>query len=970
MTNRKLARAVKFALLGAGAIGTTATAVAQDEQPDDLEEILVTGSRIPRADIASASPVSVIDREDIQITGLTDVGNLIQRMPSMSGSPIGTTTNNGGNGSVQIDLRGMGVDRTVTLVNGHRVVDGGDYQTIPANMIERVEILKDGASAVYGADAVAGVVNIITRRDFEGIEVTAQNADFFDMDSGAQNTIGVFAGTTFENRGNVVFGAEYVNQEEAYQSDAPWDYFQNSYYIYPEGCEAQVTAPYPTGCYPIGSSRIPQSRLSFYSNGLFHIGTPAGAPYEAGLMAPGFPGAYNYAPVNYIQTPYERTNVFGEAHFDITETVRFNTSLRGNFRTSSQELAPVPYTPGDPFHNGFYTDPVTGETVAYSGISQDNYYLRQAVDRYNAANPTANLVYEPVTDARRRMIETTRRFEQDITQYQFLAGLEGTFNEMNWEVYYNRGFRSRTDVDRGQFSGARLHNALGPSADLDGNGQPECYTDITNPDTLIAGCVPLNLFGGGEVDPVTSQPAVTTLTQDMIDYVKADLIDTFTTTMEIFGFSVSGSAFDLPGGEMGWAAGYNYWGQTFAYNPDSGKATGAVTGNVGAGTNGSLYNNGVFGEVLLPLYDNGEQSLNLKAGVRHDEYNRFDGETTWQAGIEFQALETLKLRGTTSTVFRAPTISNLFGGQVDSFPTYSDPCIPDPGDPLPANCAQVGVQIDNQVRARVGGNPSLVPETGETFTGGLVWTPEFGNGGLSLTLDYWQVDIEDGISSLGVQYTLDQCYLEGNQEACAQITRNPDYSINQIEDFDLNVADQGARGVDTEIRWNADTTFGQWEAALLWSHLLERTKTAFAGAPEEDLSGRYTDPTAEDGGAYATDKFNYSVQWFRNNFSVGYLGEYISELDADTFCNCDSDGDPSNNLPDGTYIQKIDAQLYHDLVASYTFEGTGTHVALGVTNLTDEEPPYIDTGFNANTDPATYRLFGRGYYLRLTQSFE
>ena len=142
----------------------------QDEDADAVvEEIIVTGSRIRRADIDSASPVTIIDRETILAAGITDVGSLLQRMPSMSGSPIGTTTNNGGNGSVLIDLRGMGTNRTLTLINGQRVVDGGDYQTIPSTMIERVEILKDGASAVYGADAVAGVVNIITRRDFEGI---------------------------------------------------------------------------------------------------------------------------------------------------------------------------------------------------------------------------------------------------------------------------------------------------------------------------------------------------------------------------------------------------------------------------------------------------------------------------------------------------------------------------------------------------------------------------------------------------------------------------------------------------------------------------------------------------------------------------------------------------------------------------------------------------------------------------------
>ena len=593
-SNSKLQTAVRLGLgIGAGAlaVGFAPGALAQDADSADepLEEIITTGSRIKRADLDSASPVTVIDREVLLAQGVMDVGALLQRMPSMAGSPIGTTTNNGGNGSVQIDLRGMGVDRTLTLVNGMRTVDGGDYQTIPTNMIERVEILKDGASAVYGADAVAGVVNIITRRDFEGLELTVQNADFFDMDDGAQTSIGLIAGKTFDS-GNVMFGAEFVDQSQAFQSDAPWDYFQNSYYIYPEGCENTLTQPYPTGCFPIGSSRVPQSRLPFFSapatnndngtpndtsddflnpdahagQGLFHIGTPASQPYEVGLMSAGAAGTYNYAPVNYIQTPYERTNLFMESNFDITDTISMNIGVRGNFRQSAQELAPMPFTGGDPMHNGFFVSPSSGETIAYEGISENNYYLRRAVDAYNTATG-GTLAYEPMVGVRRRMIETNRRFTQDITQIQAVFSLQGELGDgMDWEVHYNQGYRSRTDVDSGQFAGARLHNAMGPSADLDGDGQPECYalpgTDPGGVDanTMITGCVPLNFFGGGAVDPVTSQPTVTTLTQDMIDYVAVDLIDTFQSTMKQAGASLAGSAFDLPGGEMGWAVGYGY----------------------------------------------------------------------------------------------------------------------------------------------------------------------------------------------------------------------------------------------------------------------------------------------------------------------------------------------------------------------------------------------------------------------------
>jgi iron complex outermembrane receptor protein len=961
--NSKLQSAVHLALglsAGAFALSLAPNALAQNTQDEDadmvVEEIIVTGSRIRRADIDSASPVTILDRETIMAAGVTDVGSLLQRMPSMSGSPIGTTTNNGGNGAVLIDLRGMGVNRTLTLINGQRVVDGGDYQTIPSTMIERVEILKDGASAVYGADAVAGVVNIITRRDFEGVEASVQYADWFDS-AGKQTTVGLISGTEFDG-GNFVFGAEYVDQEEAYQADLPWGFMNDSFYIYPEGCENQVTAPYDGtpqgGCYRIGSSRIPESRLTFLTQGVFLIGTPASQPYQAGLMIPHDGRNYNYAPVNYMQTPYKRTNLFAEGHFDVTDSIRFNAEVRGNFRESRQELAPLPYTPGDPFYNGNFNG------TPYSGISQDNYYLRQAVDRYNAANGTS-LIYEPIRDARRRMIETKRAFEQEITQYQFVFGLEGEFSDMNWDVYLNQGYRSRSDVDYGQFSGARLFNALGPSADLDGNGQPECYTDINDPSTLIAGCVPLNMFGGGEVVRETGEIVTSTLTQDMIDYVSVDLVDTYKTRATQGGASLSGSMFDLPGGELGWAVGYGYWKQQYTYSPDSGKQSGAVTGNVGAGTSGTLTNNSVFLEVLAPVWDNGTQNLILKGGARYDEWSAFDGDFTYQLGVEFQALEQLKLRGTYGTVFRAPTISELFGGVVDSFPTYTDPCT---RNPLPAGCAQVGVQNDNQVRAAVGGNANLLPETGDTLTAGLVWTPTFGDHGFTATVDYWQIQLDDGISSLGVQFILDDCYENLNQQACALITRDQFYAVTLVQDTQLNVAEQGGKGVDTELRWNYNSSIGQWQASMLWSHLFERTKIPFAGAVEDDLSGRYTDPTAQDGGAYASDKISGAVQWFSGDWSAGILYEYISSLDADTFCNCGA-----GNNPDGTYTQKIDSQLYFDLVGSYTFGEAGVTLSGGITNITDEPPPFIEVGFNASTDPATYRQFGIGYYLRLAYKF-
>jgi iron complex outermembrane receptor protein len=956
MQHKKLlSLAVSSALGLTASLMVTGVAVAQEDQDENaedlLEEVIVTGSRIRRADVDSAAPVTIIERDTMVAIGDIDVGELLQRMPSMSGSPIGTTTNNGGNGSVQVDLRGMGPNRTLTLINGQRVVDGGDYQTIPTTMIERVEILKDGASAIYGADAVAGVVNIITRRDFEGVEVSAQIADWFKTDEGRQTSVGLIAGKQFES-GNVVFGMEYVDQKAALQSDTPWDFMQDSPYIYPAGCEKMMFSPYDldnpaSGCYMGGSSRIPEGRLGFMNQGTFMITPTATEPYEVGTMVPHDGRNYNYAPVNFIQTPFKRTNVFSEGHFDLTDNVRFNSEFRASHRESQQKLAPMPYDtrPGlDPAHSG------TFDGVAYSGISEDNYYLRRAVDAYNLAND-ADLVYEPVNDARRRMVEGNRTFDQEIVQFQFVFGLEGEFKDMNWDVYFNQGWRNRTDLDRGQVGGAALNAALGPSADMDDNGIPECYTDINDPSSLIDGCVPLNLFGGAAVVRETGEVTAQSITPDMLDYISVPLTDAYKTTMSATGGSLSGSAWELPGGALGWAVGGGYYKQEYTYLPDSAKSSDTVSGNTGEGTNGKLVNTFGFMEFLAPLYDNGTQDLYLKGGLRYDDYDAFSGDWTYQIGLEFQALETVKLRGTYGTVFRAPTISNLFGGQVDSFPTYNDPCVPAEGETLPPGCAQVGVQDDNQVPTTVGGNPNVVPETGDTWTAGVVWSPQFGDHGFSVIVDYWSISLDDGISSFGVDWILNDCYVNQVAASCDLVTRRPDYSVGNIIDITENVSEQGAKGVDTEIRWDYDSSVGQWKAAFLWSHLLKRTKVGTPGADKEELQGRYTDPTAQDGGAYPEDKINFSVQWLRGDVSVGYMAEYISKLDATAVF-----------LPD--YHYDVPSRLYHDLFASYDWKGVT--ISGGLTNLTNKRPPYIDAGFNAKTDPPTYRMFGRGYFVRLS----
>lgn len=905
-------------------------ALAQDSADDGdevevTEEVLVTGSKIQRADLDNANPVTVVTRDDMLVTGMTDIGDLIQRLPSMSGSPIGTTTNNGGNGSVTIDLRGIGAGRTLNLINGRRTVDGGDYQTIPSAMIERIEILKDGGAAAYGADAVAGVVNIITRQNFDGIEIEALYADWNDTDDGDQTGISAVFGKSWDN-GHFVAGVEYVDQTQAYQSDAPWDYFQDSYYIYPGGCEAQTTAPWDGtasgGCYPLGSSRIPESRLRTVSQGTWMNTDGSGlVPFDG--------RTYNFAPVNYIQTPYKKTNFFMDGSFDVTDDIKFLAQLRHNNRKSSQELAPQPYnSPTDPAYNGIW------DGRAYSGISPDNYYLVQA---FNAAGLTP----EPIIDARRRMVEIPRRFEQNIDQTHVVMQLDGQNlfgTDISWSVYYNWGRRSRDDLDTGQFFGPNLSNAMGPSADLNGDGKPECYGDVNDPSSLIAGCVPFNFFGG----PFS-------VTQEMLDYVGVDLVDQFNIELDQWGVDFAGSIFELPGGELAWAAGYERREEALTYTPDASKQKDEVTGNTGLGTSGEVEVDSYYVEILAPVLDNVELSL----GWRYEDFSTYGSNDVWKVGARWDITEDLAIRGTWGEVFRAPGIFDLYQGQVDSFPTYLDPCSDravSANGAIAPGCAQQSQQLDTQVLAKVGGNPFLEAEEGEQWTAGVVWTPTFGAVSMEMTLDYWDLELEQGITTLGVNYTLNDCYNNLNAGSCALITRRADYSIAQILDAPINASLLEASGVDLgfDARW--DLGGSTLRANVLWSRFLDNDRYAFPGDDAFDLVGQYT------GSSFAEDKANFLVSWTWNSLRISYLGEYIGKLEA-----------PVSFL--GDYTQNIDSQTYHDIVVDYSFDMTGTTISAGITNFTDEEPPYIDFGFNASTDPSTYRLFGMGYYIRIKQSF-
>jgi len=947
-----IASAIKKALYSSliASVALSGVTYAQDDtDTEELDSITVTGSNIRGVDLEGALPVTIINRDELLATGITDVGDLLQRLPSFSGSPLGTRTNNGGNGSVFVDLRGIGSGRTLVLIDGRRTVDGGDFQSIPSAMIERVEILKEGASAIYGADAVAGVVNIITRSDFTGAEIEFSISDSFDTDNNDVKQGSLVFGDQSET-GGFVFGIQYEDQSATLQGDTPYGFLQDSFIIIdPENFTS--FDPNSDTLNRLGSSRIPCGNFNIASapGVSFTIDGPdpgagdCGAPgrpltiddfreFNGGFFDPNN-DTYNFAPINFLQTPFEKTNIFFNGHKEVNGVEIF-TNFRYNHRTSSQQLAPIPYD------SNF--DPAAPLAGGGNGISADNVF-----------NPFG----EDVTQVRRRMTETDRIFTQDIQQYQAVLGARGDIMDTgwSWEASYNFGFRENVSQSFGQFIGSRLASALGPSFFNDA-GVATCGT----PGNEIAGCVPLNLFGG---------PG--TVTPDMIEYISATLTNVTKSQLDVFNANVSGILFDLPAGPVGSAFGVEYRDQGVEFTPDSSRVVGAATGGQVTPTRGTYDVTSLYSEFNIPVMDSetmGELEFNL--GARYDDYSTVGSNTTLQGSIVYRPTDTLLIRATYAEVFREPGVFALFAGQNNGFPTADDPCNTNnfggltaeqravcvaqgvPGDDNDPDTEFVGGwnQTDTQLRQLTGGNPNLSPEEGETKTLGIVWSPEFLEGFTS-TIDWWQVKLDQGFSILSIEDTVLNCLNSSGvgSAQCDLIDRRPGGSIESVFGATINSAKLQVEGVDVGLNYVFGTDYGQFNLGFNYTKLIDNQRQPFAGAETDELAGLYRNQ------AYNDERAKLTAIWNYGDWTVNYSLDHYSSLTADL------------QFFDGT--QNIPSQSYSDIAVTYAVPWQESSVTVGINNALDKDPPFIESGFTGGTEPATYRVFGRTWFVRWKTRF-
>ncbi|MDT3306917.1 TonB-dependent receptor [Shewanella vaxholmensis] len=875
--NSLLAKSVRFALIS----GITAAALnvplsfAADEAGAKVERIAVTGSRIKRADMETASPVSVIDASAIISSGAISVDEVLQKMTSAGGAMTNAGINNGSGGNTRINLRGLGTNRTLVLVNGRRMIASGtgaassvDLNTIPVSMIQRVEVLKDGASAIYGTDAIAGVVNVILKRDFEGFEVNVQTGISAEGDAD-ETTIDMTLGNTFD-KGNLVFGAQYTKRGEASQADRGFS-----------DCPVTETKPDANGkisLYCGGSG---------YSQGGHIWGDTAslsglGGTYHEYVTAN---DAYNYAKDSYLFTPMDRLNLTVAGTYELTENTRFFTEAMYSKRWSNQQMAPQPIWNNDAW--------------VYNPISAGGWMTDELLPWIK---PGEELAYG------RRMVESgTRDFNQVVDTVRIVVGVEGEFeNGWSWDASYNKGRNDSVDTlanlhNLGSINAAVLEGTFDPflqSSWQGGSIAPFIYTEVNS--------------GGSELDIVAA--------------------------------TLSGDIVELPAGMMGFAAGYENRKEAAKFTPDSLTAQGLANDPRVEPTSGDFSVNEVYAELAIPLLSNIPlvQQLDLSAAMRYFDYSTFGDDTTWKLGLTWRVYDDLMLRGGLSTAFRAPTVDELYGGKSPSFEQIVHPATE-----------------QDQAEVTVGGNPLLTPEEADITTVGLVYSPSFVEG-LSMTVDYYDIEISNTITSVDNNYIANQC-LDATGNLINTGTALCQSSNIQIDNsgrikFDNGLQNIGATntsGYDINVAYAFDALGLDWKVGWDTSIL-----TNYEEFDPDGVAVDYRGYITGGAGAYAKLKSNINLTATADDWSFTYEARYIDGMDSFACIGKESK----------CYAPSVGSVVYHDLSGSYDLTNN-IRLSGGINNLFDKEPPYYTGNNDSNTDPYTYDVLGRYFFVRASMKF-
>ena len=951
-------------LLSSALVSTEAFAQSASD-----DEIVVTGSRIQRTqDFVANSPVATVDEVQFERTGTINTEQLLNVVPQTVPG-LTRTSNNPGNGTASVDLRGLGSNRTLVLVNGRRAQPTGaagvvDINTIPPSLIESVEVLTGGASSVYGADAIAGVVNFILKDDFEGVEA---RAGFQATDKGDAETYSasVTVGANFDDgRGNAAATIGYTNRSALFQGDRDF----SNVALFDDG---------NGGLEPGGSSGVPGT--SIFAGGLGDFSDSFGVTFDPDGSARPFVTAgqvndfYNYAPVNFIQLPQERYTLFTTADYEINE--HFEVFVEGRFVQSEvpQELAPTPIFQTSTFSldNSPFLTPATQQLLSDAlgdGVDTDG----------DGIDDTATAFL------RRRLVEVGPRQGNDNRQtFQLIGGLRGAINDsMNYEVFFSEGNTQNSSFQNGNVNRGRFDQAL-LLADADGDGNVDagagCSDGGTNGSTVP--CAPLNIFGAGNISP------------EAAEFLRTAVSTTDETIQRVLQGNVTGELGDgmsLTDTPIGFAVGAEYIENSFVFRPSQDVAASTIAGFNGAPpVEGGFDVYSAYGELAVPLVENVAfaQSINLDLAGRVSDYSTTGTQYSYKIGGDWAVNDLLRIRGNYNTAVRAPNIGELFSPQGENFPGADDPCAADGGfvgnASVAAICTATGVPAGNlftptlnpaagQVRSLAGGNPDLDTETAETFTIGAVISPDLFDS-FSLAVDYYDISIDDVVTTFGggTDNILNTCYTDAELGGvgsifCDQVNRRADGTIDFVSNLQANAAGLDTTGIDIAANLRTNTDFlgggllGDMYLNYLGTLVLSNEFQAFEGDTVFDCAGFFGNNCGEPDPDYR--------HYVTAGFSKGMLNTQLTWQMLGSVTD-GAELEPDFTAGDEQSVSEIGAEHYFG--ASMTADiNDNLALTFGVNNLLDNGPPVIgDNDEQANTYPSSYDVFGRTFFANAKVSF-
>lgn len=993
-------------ICGAALAAFAAATPAFAQEETEVEAVVVTGSRIATRDLVTDSVIQTVSDQDIKDVAAITVETLLNQLPGVVPS-FGSANNNPGNGQALIDLRGLGSNRNVVLLDGRRMVPNTstlviDANTIPVALIERVEVVTGGASAVYGADAVAGVVNFITKTDFEGVEADAQYGISELSDAGEYSASLTIGGNFADDRGNAVLSIGWAQREEVGKGEREFTaQAANTTSFFPSGTYRTVANNLPTQaavnavfagygaaantvCYTGGATGF-----GFNGDGtLYATGSSGNCAVNAGAgvltafpidmvnfrrdpseiatnFAPNF-FSFNFEPYNKLILPLDRKNFYTAVNYDISDSV--NVYARANLvsYSSATALAPSPApTAGNPLYGGLISDftiPVTNPFIPAD--------LAAILASRTGNNPV--LAGSGATEEfayRFRTLALGPRLEQnDRISMQFTTGLKWELGS-DWtaDAFYSWGKYEETTTQTGNLSVRKFEELL----DAPDGGASICG-DGFNP-------FGVGFLGGG----CRAYASVTAKNRTEIESNFAQVV-------------LTGPVYELPAGEVGVALGAEYRSYEYSFLPDSALQPGEVAGfNGSPPLNGYLDFHDLFAEVAIPILKDLPfvQALDLTLGGRYSDNNLTGADSSYKVELSWQPVESLRFRGSIQKAVRSPNVSELFAAQGEDNPEVFDPCNASDTDGNPNaartpavlalcqlqgnalgfnNAAIVGYQQGNdQIQAVTGGNPNLAPETADTYTLGLVWRPGFEStlfSNFSISLDYYSIEIEDVVASNDPTVIVNRCYnlqdnanptLDPNNAWCQLFRRSPaGFDILDLQELSLNQAVQATSGWDLSVDWRTDL-----EALGLWGRLGVNIQANLVDKFESQTSS--ADPVLDYAGTIGTLPGEYLPE-FRANLNLSYdLGDFGADLRVRYLDNAKHE----NDVPtDSATATGVPATYYLDLATRYAINDN-VEVRFNVLNLLDQEIREYDPFVDAQTNPSVYDVIGRRYSVGINLRF-